>query len=95
MVMRRYLRRIRYCAFAHRETLSNTSIRRSVRPFIRLSVCPMPLAQNDVFSCYGYHRTLIGSPMLKVKSICHRGRLVIGSDRNGRRVTYRLQPSER
>jgi len=33
--------------------------------------------------------------MLKVKSICQRGRLVTGSDRNGRRVTYRLQPSGR
>jgi len=40
---------------------------------VRLSVCPMSLAQKRCIAMwgYGYYRTLIGDPMLEVEPIVH------------------------
>ena len=55
----------------------------AISPFVRLSVCPTPLAQNGAVWGYGYHGTLTGTPMLEVESTAQRGCTIIGSGQNG------------
>jgi len=51
---------------------------------VRLSVRPMPLAQNGAFCGYGYYSTLTGNPMLEVIPTGQRGRAASGSSQNWR-----------
>jgi len=47
----------------------------SIRLFVRLSVYPIPLAQNGALYGCGHYRTLIGIPMLDVKSTGQHGQV--------------------
>jgi len=80
-----------FISLYHAPAIRLGSIRRSccssVCPSVRLSVCPIPLAQNREFQNYGYCRTPIGNLTLEIEPIFQSGRMVIISKQN-RPKTY-------